>query len=298
MAVTIKDGVVTSAMLTAKYEIAPPKDLLIKFGIKEEGYTSHTAANVTAGFNALHEYINDTSKFTATSTKDTSAKVKLGDYIDLVSLTVPASSQWSGWSRTNTDLMEHGKVLRMIVVGINSFNRRTTHPSGYEVTPHVIFQFQNVPGNEGNLDSVYFNNASYGFIKGLTSAGVPSSVIWAPKRWVRGSIVTDQIWGATEREMFGDGPWSRHWLVGVQMGPHSPASGETLANQAWLEYYTGDSLRAKYSPSDVSTDYWVNSTDQYYGVLLYVMGSTQSLGQIDYHHVSGNIGAAPTFAVK
>jgi hypothetical protein len=241
-------------------------DLMVKFGIKTSGYTSHNAADVTAAFNALHAYINDSTKFNTSTTNDTVGNVvHLGDYIDLASLSVTAWVTGGVISATNTDLDPKGKLLRIMVVGINSFNRRTTQPKAHVNTPHVIFHFQNVPGF-GRMNPSNDNTSGYAgsemrsyivdrMMKGLRGAGVPEDVLWSPQRrvWV-GTVndvqaITDTIWLPTEREIYG--------LVDTAytLGPYSNAK-ESAANQAHFEYYDTDAKRAKYDSTGVVKWYW------------------------------------------
>jgi hypothetical protein len=230
---------------------------MIKFGVKSAGYTAYDQNDVTTTFDELHTYINDSEKFNADTDNNTSTgAVHLGDYIDLPCLVVETASGYGQFYATNNiDLGTHGKQLRLIVVGINSFNRRDAQPSD---TPHVVFQFQNIP--EKNRMHVSLTNAmgylgsdmreylEDNYLTGLKNAGVPDSYIWNPERFVgKGSgsgvdEISDKLWLPTEREMFGIGPWTS--------GPWAHRDKETPENQAHLEYYINDTKRIKYNSDD------------------------------------------------
>jgi hypothetical protein len=287
---------------------AASPDLMIKFGIKTSGYSSHTAADVTATFNALHAYINDSTKFNyATLTSTSGNVVHLGDYIDLASLTVNTwlTAAGGGISITsNTDLGTHGKLLRIMVVGINSFNRRTSQPMGHINTPHVIFHFQNVTGT-ARMNATAINTTGYAgsemrsyivdrFMTGIKNAGVPEDVLWSPQRrtWAGSGTsdvqaITDTLWLPTEKEIFGhtETPADDGWLsnTGIEAG-----------NQAYFEYYTTDAIRNKYNASNTKTWYWMASptaTNEAKFTRVYTPGSgsgaADALG-----------GIAPAFCVK
>jgi predicted outer membrane repeat protein len=234
-------------------------DLMVKLGIKPEGYASHNAADVEAAFNALHLYLQSLSSIDDLT--GVSSLIPLGGYIDLPALTVAADSGGGAISAANIDLAGHGALLRLIVVGRNSFNAQAPYTgNGNGTTAHVVFQFQNVPGTH-RMNSTADNTTGYEdsemrtyltgkFLTGLLQAGVPQAVLWGPKRLVWEGFgqtgtheITDTLWLPTEREMFGS-------------GTHSNGTCETAANQARLEYYNADSERMKYSSSNSAAWYW------------------------------------------
>jgi hypothetical protein len=111
--------------------------------------------------------------------------IQLGDYIDLESLTVDQVEV------PNEDLGTHGKTLRLIVVGINSFQGKNDNGA----VPHVVFQFQNAPFATKRMHSNATSFVAYtaselgstlsaNFVTGLENAGVPTAKIWNPKRLV------------------------------------------------------------------------------------------------------------------
>jgi hypothetical protein len=122
-----------------------------------------------------------------------------------------------------------GPIVRLIVVGINSFQGF----DGNGDTPHVVFQFENIPvmRRMDTIDAPSRYGASEmrkhltpvtdesgsiipgsgNFLAGLKNAGVPAGetdgVLWAPNRVVYHADGSDQIrdllWLPTERELTG-----------------------------------------------------------------------------------------------
>jgi hypothetical protein len=206
--------------------------------------------------------------------------IKLGDYIDLEGgITVEAYPGQGGNGGGGFSYSGASDYTRLIVVGINSFHSgRGTKPGGdgqtpngttrygdadgeYNVivndtTPHVVFQFQNVPVERrmnptntnagGYRDSEMRKYLLQKFLPGLTdTAGVPADALWGPIRFVStkdsgNTAISDALWLPTEREMFQNGMDSRN-----NTGPHSDTVSETATNQARLEYYTEDDSRKK-----------------------------------------------------
>jgi hypothetical protein len=223
-----------------------------KFGVEENG-----EEGVENSFLALSAYIKG-QEFGATSNA-----IKLGDYIDLEGgLSVAAYNDAGGFTLSAEDGLKtittdenatsnpnySGKLLRLIVVGINSFK----DINGNDATPHVVFQFQNIPVlrrmmptnniNKGGyaasemreyLSPVSGKDGSGKFLAGLKDAGVPETVLWAPRRaMVAGYIgegfttipIEDMLWLPTEWEMFGRMSQSNDYT-------------ETDANEGRLDYY-------------------------------------------------------------
>jgi hypothetical protein len=202
--------------------------------------------------------------------------IKLGDWIDLeggLSVAPYGEGDYTGeLSAENTDINEsvwssevyRGKTLRLIVVGINSFQSKNGYAYQGEPEPsdHVVFQFQNVPvirrmNKTGTNDGGYalsemrkylvpVGDEGGNFLEGLKTAGVPDEVLWAPTRHVAnggyGTVtntdaMNDLLWLPTEREMFGNSDSETYY---------SSAAYETTENQARLEYYDGDKRREKF----------------------------------------------------
>jgi hypothetical protein len=186
------------------------------FGIGATG-----AAGVTATFNAVHAYV---SNITADQLA-ADGIIQLGDYIDLPSITLdglvitdapitPIRPPYDGYE---------GRVLRLLVVGINSFNAAPHIEYGHfpgddpiyysgngnGTDAHLVFQFQNMQTQSYSYETSYMsdmgfvrfmndtktNAGGYGasklrgwlknnFLSGLIAAGVPKGVLWAPRRYV------------------------------------------------------------------------------------------------------------------
>jgi hypothetical protein len=235
--------------------------------------TTTGAAGVTDAFTAVHNYLQGNPTPT-TGTRDGYTVITeigvigLGDYIDLESLSIagyPDDEEDTGdgsagfgmgklTNAANLPLTNEageslGTVLRLMVVGINSFNGK----NGNGTDPHLVFQFQNVPvTHRMNVASVNLRGyiaseartyLRWNFQSGLSAAGVPFNQdwIWGPTRYVASSQVndptvdkiTDKLWLPTEWEVFG-------------RNSYSSVTYENEANQAWLGYYTSQKSRVKY----------------------------------------------------
>jgi hypothetical protein len=299
------------------------KSLKAEFGITTTGTTG-----VRDTFNAVSNFIKNNSLNNQT-------KIELGDYIDLEGgLTVAAhgGSSFSGgpisissgtgvgeasWRITTLSKPYNpyydSVYLRLIVVGINSFNGKNGNSKN-----HIVFQFQNIPvvWRMNWTDTNYGGYASSdmrsyltdNFLPGLTSAGVPEGVLWAPKRLMASSYsssgsgttqIEDKLWLPTEREMFG-------------MSRYSNNSAETEANQGRLDYYynggTGSfARRVKYSSGDLNSS--GVPTSSYGDGTRYWEASPSSAGSSfcivsDYGHPDDRnsssitfLGVAPAFCV-
>jgi hypothetical protein len=256
------------------------KDIMVKFGIKTEGYTSATAADVKEAFTALHDYINTSGKFNTSTSKDTSGNVvRLGDYIDLPSMSCGDYANGAFSYSNNPDLGVHGKLLRILVVGINSYNRRSVKPNGHADTPHVVFQFQNLPvshemaGEDGDAWPGYKYSSmrkymKYRFQQALNAAGVPDEMMWAPVRevayvhnrtdsWIAQLLlpavndqrpVVDKVWIPGDYEM----RQSTHHSGGWNLTDHN-------TNQAFYEYYDSTEKRIKYNLWGDANAYWTST---------------------------------------
>ena len=262
-----------------------------KFGVTEEG-----TAGVANTFHALSAYIKGAEFGTGDNA------IALGDYIDLEGgLTVGESGLIA-----NTDLGDYGYLLRLIVVGINSFSQTGggyQPPAENQGTPHVVFQFQNVPLTRA-MNSAASNADGYpasemrtyltgAFLTGLYDAGVPPDVLWGPKRAVSGGSdsegwpaeeITDVLWLPTEREL----------LFGSQY--YYSLDSETAGNQARLEYYQDDNMRIKYDYSSAPTWYWAASLSESLFSTLFFCAVTDSGHTNIYSNGAG--GCAPAFCVR
>jgi hypothetical protein len=251
--------------------VSAPDIILADKSIKEKfkGSQGKTGQDgVTKAFLELSAFI----KKNGLTNGATQNVIKLGDYIDLegglrVENYNQAGAFWSEYDiHWDKDLKlgeeEVGKMMRLIVVGINSFQPKSPNKYQYQGTDtppqHVVFQFQHVPvvrymnpvaKNEGGYpDSEmrkYLTPVKDGstvvagtgnFLAGLLEAGLPEDVLWGPSRLMAtkleepGTVIDDLLWLPTEREMFGD-------------RLYSVAAVETETTQARLEYYAEASLK-------------------------------------------------------
>jgi hypothetical protein len=264
--------------------VNPNSDSLkLKFGVTTGGSTG-----VRDTFIKVHEYI------VAGGLNNPSTNViRLGDYIDLeAGLTVEAygtGTGTGGFTVGAADLAGNNTpLLRLIVVGINSFHSgrgvkeyigvigttammadiitvngdntgQYTQGPAKNNTPHVVFQFKNLP-TKRRMEATRTNQNGYlgsemrkylvptghtgsgRFLDGLIAAGVPEDVLWAPVRYIANKgygadgihTIEDTLWLPTEREMFGYNSWSNF-------------TWETADNQAHLEYYENNSRRDKFT---------------------------------------------------
>jgi hypothetical protein len=225
--------------------------------------------------------------------------IQLGDYIDLEGgLAVfnynKAGSFWSEsdihWdSGLTLDDAGAGKMMRLIVVGINSFKPKSPYAYQYQgkdtPPPHVVFQFQHVPvtrrmnetGSSADgypksemrkyLTPVKDSNGavvtgSGNFLAGLLEAGLPKDVLWGLSRRMatdktKGTaIIDDLLWLPTEREVYGG--WNQGYFYSV----------ETEITQAWLEYYTSAKSAKKLS-KDITNYPEVTAARQYWLASMY-----------------------------
>lgn len=240
-----------------------PQDLKIRFGITTPG-----KPGVTAVFNALHSLIAAPKEG-----DDFSTIIQLGDWIDLASLTVAGDAGGGAISLTTGAVSSEysGSLLRITVIGKNSFNGINENGT----TGHVVFQFQNIPGyhrqqaqNYSDPATGYLNSEiraylNSNFLAGLTAAGVPDTILWAPKRKVENftnisedsNVVTlvppnlqemaDKLWLLTAYEMYGE--------------EDKKFNVETAANQAdFSSYYDSQEMMLKYGTG--VSDYWLASS--------------------------------------
>jgi hypothetical protein len=272
--------------------------------------TDSTAVRTT--FTRVSAFVKSAETKTAIS-----VGIHLGDYIDLPAFVVngyngtanSTSADYGYINETNADLGgTKGYKLRLIVVGINSFQSTGSYVAPTENNvPHVVFQFQNLPGtqkmntsgtNSGGYTSslmrkylVQVDGVGGNFLAGLEDAGVPTDVLWGPKRSMAKArsdaagadcnVIEDLLWLPTEREMFGSQSYS--------------ALSETAANQAHLEYYDSAAKRTKYNMGGTSY-YWClaspkSDTPAYFC-------QTTSSGTAAMNPMSSGADVAPAFCVR
>jgi hypothetical protein len=300
---------------------------------RPDGDTSTSALDLmtifqvtSTGTDAVSDTFKAVSAFVKSAkTKDEISKgIHLGDYIDLPSLTVAAYEGNGAISVTNAQLDgTKGAKLRIIVVGINSFSTRIgsngstnasyVAPSTNNSVPHVVFQFQNLPGTQ-KMNSDNTNAGGYAetpmrkylvpvdgvggnFLDGLKASGVPTSVLWGPKRSMainyndrataRCNVIKDLLWLPTVWEVRGTQSYS--------------ALSETKANQARLEYYDSAAKLKKYNMSGTEAGWWNASPPSESSESSAFSGSfcdTLSSGGAGYYAASTVGGCAPAFCVK
>ncbi|GHV91438.1 hypothetical protein AGMMS50268_19410 [Spirochaetia bacterium] len=269
-------------------------------------------STVSDAFTKLHLLIS-----TPEPGDDFTAIIRTGDYIDLPSLTVagyPTDDATSGYGKftvPDAELTGHGRLLRLIVVGINSFKTGGAVVNNPGAPPHVVFQFQNLPGthrmNDTNTNVGGYKDSemrkylapvdgvggSGNFLTGLTAAGVPESVLWAPSRRVWGGststtedTIDDKLFLPTAREMFGS-------------ASNSNTTYERDNNQGRLEYYLsgndGNAFRTKYNSGNTATAYWEASPASSNAALFC---SVYTSGVSYTNDASDARGFAPVFCVK
>jgi hypothetical protein len=255
---------------------------------------------VTDTFTGLHNLISAPQ-----GTDDFTTIIALGDYIDLPSLTI------GGTTITDAEITggaDRGRLLRLIVVGINSFKSSGSYNENPSAPNHVVFQFQNIPVthemNAANTNAGGYKKSAMktyltgDFLTGLKNAtGLTGTELWAPKRYVANGggaetyataadLIEDELWLPTEREMFGSRRYSHETY-------------ETASNQARLEYYAtgtdGNTSRIKYNSSNNADFYWTASPySSSSGSFCYV----HRAGISTMYFANSSEGCAPAFCVR
>jgi hypothetical protein len=300
-------GQITVGVFKPGYAINPAsKPVTVLFTDPHDLKTRFGVSTAPAAFADLHTLFRNGNI----------AQIALGDYIDLPSLTVagyPADTVGYGKiSTADQALPGHGRLLRLMVVGINSFNGINGNN-----TPHVVFQFQNVPGTHrmeapledsagtnanGYLGSEMRTYLTGNFLTGLKNAtGLTDAMLWGPTRKVANKgqgangthTVTDTLWLPTEWEMHGERTYSSQTY-------------EVNAGQARLEYYAtgaaGNTSRIKYNSSNTAFFYWTaspHSTATNFFAYVGMSGiSGYDLAYYDGQSAYGGSGCAPAFCVR
>jgi hypothetical protein len=272
-----------------------PQDLMEVFRARE----------VTAAFNAVHVFLQTCNSGSVQGRRERIAQgIMPGDWIDLPYLTVQGDAGGGAINTRNVDLGKNGTLLRLIVVGIDSFAA-----TNRDAPAHVVFQFQNIPG-ERRMNASNTNAGGYkesemrryltgNFLRGLVAAGVPEGVLYAPTRHIanggQGATAADPLadwlWLPTERELFENGT---SVFAGSTYGPYSATAYETAANQARLEYYQSNALRTKYNAK--GTMWWWEASPAV-GYAAYFCVSNGAGGA--YNGAASSLGGcAPAFCVR
>jgi hypothetical protein len=225
------------------------------------------AAGVSAVFNLLHAYLQDVRAGMLSASDYVIPGIVLGDWVDLDHLQVAGYNGAGGFAVSNAEVPGHGTLLRLLVVGNNSFHsgRGSYTVTANNATPHLVFQFQNLfdarrmhGGNTKRyVDCDIRTYLTKNYINGLRDAGLPVDYLFAPVRYVTNGgqngveAIQDKVWLPTMRELF----WNDSWALGV--GHFYPV--ETAANQARLEYYTNNETRKKGKLDGGNERIWVAS---------------------------------------
>jgi hypothetical protein len=314
-----------------------PMSLAKRFGLAERGIPDALpdgADGVSAVFNLLHGHIASVG---AGGAGNTIPGILLGDWIDLPSLSVAAYGGGGGFTATDAEVPGHGRLLRLLVVGNNSFNtdRAQAIDAQYGLysspgeaynpaddikdhnngTPHVVFQFQNLfdtrrmdgIDNQGYagcdirpyLTPVDGDADSGKFLTGLTDAGLPADCLFAPIQYT----VNAEGGGNTRIQ---DKVWlptmrELFWKDPSVLIKDFRPDREDPDWQPRLEYYTSNETRkkGKLNPGDDYT--WTSSTYRDYanghGFCVF-NASTGTIGSPDYSDGGSNGWVCPAFCVK
>jgi hypothetical protein len=226
-----------------------------------------------------------------------------------------------------------GKILRIIVVGVNSFNGKGANGAA---PPHIVFQFQNLPGYHA-MNSYTTNVGGYkestmraylvpvdgkagsgNYLTGLENAGVPDSVLWAPKQVVgqggdastnqNTDTLEDKLFLPTENEVFGNASdaykFYNIWHPGETHGPYG-ASAERV-NAPVFEFYTESSdyieremRRLKYHYSYYRGNmYWLSSASTQDNLCYSIISNFGETETQQWAYYAGGYGSVPAFCVK
>jgi hypothetical protein len=280
----------TSPPAVAQPQTGPrilPKDLAEVFG----------TSGVTATFNAVHAFLQTCNNGNAEDRRERIAqRIMLGDWVDLPHLTVLGDAGGGAINTNNVDL-GGGKLLRLIVVGIDSFGKTNKNAPA-----HVVFQFQNIPGTHrmnpwdssygGYKESEMRLYLTRNFLRGLVAAGVPEGLLYAPTRYISNGnkytpaadALADWLWLPTEWE-----------LKDFQFGSNDIL--ETAANQSRLEYYDERVKWGKYIRNGRYQWYWLASPDRWEGSMFCASfyPDNEMTGVTDASSMGG---VAPAFCVK
>jgi hypothetical protein len=268
-------------------------------------------------FTQIHEYLR---AFSGKTDLLKNGRIKLGDYVDLPSSFAVVAYGGKGVIAANS-LPAGSDKLRLIVVGINSFNAQGSYKgSGSMETggpdpaiPHIVLHFKDTPvdrrmevtstnvngylGSEMRKYLVDYNSSGGNFSVGLKNAGVPldEDIIWAPKRYVANGGN-----GATDADLIEDKIWlPTVWEIFDCQGP-SVAAYETETNQARLEYY--DSPEKRWKSSGFNNYYWMGSPasgpiGMGYMIFCYANPNNSDTG-LNGGGAEYDMGVAPAFCVR
>jgi uncharacterized repeat protein (TIGR02543 family) len=278
-------------------------DLMIKFGVKSEGYaiSSISLQNVIDTFTDVSTYIKTQDPASVNPSNGLGGVIKMGDYINLRSLSV-AEYNGNGGAIDLTNSDAGDDRLRVIVVAINSYYNTSGNGS---TTPHLVFRFKEPPGRARLLDS---NTLSMGFTycgtemhtkylkenywTGLKNAGVPEEAVFKVRRifplrysdtQIVGQFNTDiTLWLPTISEM-----WGQSGLT------YSEESSGSYSNGTSFPYYTSNQENRE----TWSGPLFVWTASRYPGANLFVVcWQSGDFTTSDPTETTG--GVAPAFVIK
>jgi hypothetical protein len=330
--------------------VATPHNPSETGSIKEKfSITTGTTDAVTETFNLLHEFI----KGGGLTNDKTNNLIALGDWIDLEGgLEVSPYGVYEKFLNDNAggnslDDENRGKIslqynagdttqlLRLIVVGINSFRSDGTYKkTENDGVDHLVFQFKNIPGihimnqgQENNSTNPSNNTGGYAasemrkylapviedevevegsgnFLAGLVNAGVPKDVLWGPTRYVSTVGYNNTVDDVTT---INDLLWlpTRFEMTGSSQAAISPSGvtemlAENDTNQVRLKYYTeGDNNGRKKSKQDGSfLAYWLSSAAPFNNSLRgFAIINTSGTAPVNSASTTRN-GVVPAFCVR
>jgi uncharacterized repeat protein (TIGR02543 family) len=282
-------------------------DLMIKFGIKPEGYTSSSAEDVTETFLSVQAYIHKPA--VSASGSDQNAMlgyIALGDYVKLPSLVVASYPSGGGALNVSNTVAA--------VVGISPY--KGINDNGND--EHLAFLFKDVLVKR-RMNSSHTNNGGYAatemrkyltavdgdansgkFLAGLITAGVPNSVFWNPRRvignpaGVSASELQDLVFLPTIWEISGGTKYT-------QAGSSSNiAGGEGSANQGRFTAYrsgtAGNTDRKK--TFNNAADYYCLASSATYSSSTTHFTCIFPDGTTGYYTAATTRGITPAFCVK
>jgi hypothetical protein len=281
---------------------------------KFEGSKDKTGtAGVDAAFKELSAFIQESGLTDA----ETENLIKLGDWIDLdggLEIAPYGDIGFKSGDNWNTPLSDSkGKLSRLIVVGINSFQSSSQpgyqYPDGEGKPPaHVVFQFQNIPhrhrmsaknggSSEGGYPASEMREYLTGyFLAGLITAGVPDEVLWPPVR-----MVSTRIQSSDEEGNFLAQIKVKLWLPTaweIAGSKLNDVPDEMVNNQTQLAYYKSEGSRVKYDTSNTAARYWLASTTTANDSAFVVVDSNGNMLTDGDVSASDELGVAPAFCVQ
>ncbi|MDR0568088.1 MAG: hypothetical protein LBG87_02650 [Spirochaetaceae bacterium] len=260
---------------------AAEQNLKTKFAVTAPG-----PQGVTAVFNAIHGYLPGVDDDDIDLDEGTIGVINVGDYIDLDSITVGDSTVY------NTDISPatppfsgyEGKLLRLIVVGIDSFSSATPPVDGH----HLVFQFQNAPftGAMGNASCASYSVSALrqylarDLLPGIIAAGVPDARLIAPSRIIGTAAISDPLWLPQKTDM-------------LEVTSGTPALFTYYKAGAGGSPSAADKLK-KYTSANAAVRYWL--ADPVSAGEFSIIATSGAAGTVNTDNA--NIGISPAFCIR